>query len=136
MKTPELRHVKPRLQNQINALNDSIEHWEDNVCYANLQEFFHVRTGVMACACCRNWFDKGCDGCPIKEFTGAIKCRNTPYEKAAFMYTTVNNSIINEEEDENIINNFILQFRAAAQVEVDFLKGVRDELVKRLDELE
>jgi hypothetical protein len=133
MKTPAPHHIKPKLQNQINALNDSIEHWEDNVYYANYQEFNFVRTGAMSCRCCQYWFEDNCDGCPIKEFTGAIKCRNTPYQKAALLYSTVHKSV---EEDESIIGNFILQFRAAAQVEVDFLKGVRDGLVKKLNELE
>ena len=65
--------------NQIEALNKSIDHWEDN---CNADEFDDVDTSSSSCECCRQWYSSGngeCIGCPIFEKTGQIYCHGTPY---------------------------------------------------------
>lgn len=58
--------------------------------------FPRITTTVMDCACCREFYDEGCYGCPIKEYTGEDRCQNTPYEEV--MNTKSKDAVIKEYE--------------------------------------
>src|SRR4030065_20519 len=59
---------------QKKALRGSIRKWERIVSGKA------VNNGSADCPCCLTWLEpSGCDGCPIKEYSGEDLCRGTPY---------------------------------------------------------
>lgn len=64
----------------VRALTESIAHWErlrDGTQGPN--EY----TDSGSCACCVQWPETECGGCPIRERTGEGFCLSTPYHDAA-----------------------------------------------------
>jgi hypothetical protein len=67
------------------ALLLSIQHWENNLNLA--LEDKRISKDGHDCACCVEYFsnsleeEHSCDGCPIKKYTKAVLCCNTPYHK-------------------------------------------------------
>lgn len=62
------------------ALQESIEHWRENVArHARGEE---MEVGREHCACCA-YSDalcgEECGGCPIAQYTGTDNCYRTPY---------------------------------------------------------
>lgn len=90
------------------ALLKSIEHWT-RLATANRKP--NEALGPHDCALCKLfWSNINCDGCPIKEHTGASGCAFTPYGNA--------------EEAADSYGLDSPEFLAAAQVELDFLKSL------------
>jgi len=72
---------KPTYEEKIQALKESIKHWEENA-----EDPKNATTGSAFCACCQlvGYGSGGkvvrCElGCPIYEKTGEKYCENTPY---------------------------------------------------------
>ena len=67
--------------NQRMALQESIEHWRDNVEREARGE--EILTGWRHCACCRSTLnddgDVDCQECPICQYTEQFDCCGTPY---------------------------------------------------------
>lgn len=91
------------MSEMIQALKDSIKHWE------NLRDGNDYRVGPKHCALCTVFSKDVCIGCPIHYKTGEGGCVGTPY----YDYTK-------NPTDEN------------AQKEVDFLKDILIEELERL----
>jgi hypothetical protein len=92
------------LQIQLQALFDSILHWEENV--SRVKKKKRIRITHKDCPCCAIWneFDPNvgddCIGCPIHEFTNTRYCGNTPYEKVASCIETLGSPTIASVRDE------------------------------------
>jgi hypothetical protein len=71
---------------QKKALRGSIKKWERIVAGVANDK------GAVDCPCCVIWNSKmtgsgiGCEGCPIKEFTGEDYCWGTPHENKTKWY--------------------------------------------------
>jgi len=97
-------------QQQLEALEHSInEHWipmrDDPNC--------DHEPAPRQCKCCQLWYWEQvflCEGCPIKEYTGRICCRDTPYPTAFKAWARPN-------RDEAV-------WIEAATNEIDFLREV------------
>lgn len=63
----------------LNALNESIRHWQRYVDGFGKEEGEPL---VHNCSLCGLFYQSECSGCPIREKTGFINCRRTPYEDA------------------------------------------------------
>lgn len=61
------------------ALLASIAHWRE-VCLADSP--YDVNIGVLHCALCSMFYDKGCYGCPVSSRTGDDYCGGSPYSRA------------------------------------------------------
>ena len=101
------------------ALNKSIKHWKRMALFTDVERFRHEEPNARHCALCSLFRDfGGCAGCPVKEKTGEDFCNNTPYEYASGRYCYVDDAPTKSDWE---------SWRKAAQAEIDFLKGVRDE---------
>ena len=67
----------------LNALNESIKHWQRYVDGFGETEREPL---VDNCSLCGLFYRYDCVGCPIRERTGRINCRTTPYEDAFDAY--------------------------------------------------
>lgn len=95
------------------ALEDSIAHWERNVERAGNGEAISV--SPYACALCKEFATgqpraEKCSGCPVAQRAGNTHCRETPYTKVAFMYTS-------EDWTKETLTE-------ACQAELDFLRSL------------
>lgn len=95
------------------ALLKSIQRWEQKLTENRPQRIF---TGPKACPLCRLYYYDGCDGCPVKRYTGESYCINTPYETAAYALRDWQLAADNPD--------LKVKFRDAAQEEIDFLKSL------------
>ena len=96
------------------ALEKSIIHWEEVIIEDNPNA---IELGHNACALCEMFWHEDCEGCPVKENTGMIFCRNTPHEDARLAV-----DLWEAEPTEQGKK----AFRKAAVVELDFLKSLRE----------
>lgn len=98
------------------ALEDSIRHWEENVAAVHP---FQVNIGMHSCALCTKFwktiYDR-CEGCPVYEVSGQRACANTPYEAAVNAYIEWRYTPTVESHP---------QFRYAATIELNFLRSLR-----------
>jgi len=80
----------------IRALTASIEHWERVAAGATRDG-----EGVCAdsCACCDEWSNVDCDGCPIKARTGRRGCHGTPYYDAKMAFSARMRGVLYEQDD-------------------------------------
>lgn len=61
------------------ALDASIEHWRlDN---EKALTTYDVRVGSGHCALCELFWDRSCNGCPVRERTGKKHCEDSPYDE-------------------------------------------------------
>lgn len=67
----------------LNALNESIKHWQRYVDGFGKEEGEPL---VFNCSLCRVFYRYDCVGCPIRERTGRINCHGTPYGDAYDAY--------------------------------------------------
>ena len=80
------------------CLTTSIKHWERLLTAAtakDLRAFFSEGLGVNYCACCQEFIEAKCYGCPIYEHTGEPLCIGTPYprvEKLFFAFSWSENT--------------------------------------------
>lgn len=105
------------MDESIRLLDESIAHWvrmrEDRKCGEK-------PTGRY-CALCERYY-RGrpkCTGCPIANYAESYLCRGTPYEEAPDAFDDGNDE----------------KWRAAADAEIEFLREVRDSLVKRRNQV-
>lgn len=63
-----------------NALEKSIQHWEDNVAAKTPNE---ASTGWINCALCKEFLHQAncCLGCPVRQKTGLSGCKGSPYHE-------------------------------------------------------
>ncbi len=112
------------------ALEDSIEHWEENVA-AETPDKAHTRGS--SCALCEMFAvrrfarKKGppCVGCPVMQKTGLPGCRDTPWS-AAHSSLLLWGAGISCGYEKEVIFRFQEEWRTSAQAMVDFLKGLRE----------
>lgn len=93
------------------ALEESIEHWEENLAHAEAGEVMKVSTASMDCALCQRFMGSACQGCPVSERTARLCCRNTPYHLV----------------DKAVLENDLPGLISACQAELNFLKSLREE---------
>lgn len=125
-------HPLGYFEEQLNALDESIEHWEYNL--ANPEK---ASAGITDCACCTLWYDKSvgiyddtlpvCDDrCPIKMATDKNCCEGTPYfnaSQAIFkLQASINSTFTTDDEKSAAYDSF----EECTKAEVDFLKSLRD----------
>lgn len=92
----------------LKALEQSIEKWIDNTKALTPDAY---QTSANDCPLCNLFFDDDCFGCPVAMDTHRPRCLDTPYDKANW----------SQHPD---IADFRAAAHEAAQLEVDFLKGL------------
>ena len=105
------------------ALEASIAHWEKN---ARSPYWDEVSTRAEDCALCAQFIvgdNPDCAGCPVSTATGKDLCRGTPYPAAS----SARQRWCRASQERSANMPEAVAFRAAAQAEVDFLKGLRPE---------
>lgn len=116
--------VEVSRETKIEALRQSIKHWEKNV---GAEKVGLASVDGSSCALCdayRATFD--CFGCPVAQETGDHFCSGSPYDKASdawdrwFAYPA----------DDEVRANF----RVAAQQELDFLRGLLEKELARSED--
>lgn len=60
------------------ALERSVKQWAKKAAHPDLAAY-RRQFGPRNCACCREYFARDCEGCPIAEDSGQIRCLGTPY---------------------------------------------------------
>lgn len=101
----------------IEALHESIKHWERLASGKRKPKEY---IGKDDCALCTLFNIDGaslqvrCNGCPVKEKTGQIFCRGTPFIEAE--------SIAELSDDDNILDHE--DFKNAAAKELEFLQSL------------
>jgi len=95
----------------IEALIDSIQHWEENL--ERVQNGGWVDASASSCACCNMFLGLACWGCPIFEKTRRRTCRGTPY------YDVLKAEVAKPFSRQDYI--------AAVQAELDFLNQILKE---------
>lgn len=110
------------------ALNGSIcNKWE------KIESGIGYDAGAANCPLCRAFHpdaivEKRCAGCPVKEHTGRVLCRGTPYEtwarhfSALKIYPGLRRRVTDDET------------RALAQAELDFLRSLLPEEHRKVSE--
>lgn len=110
-------------------LEKCIEEWTKKL---KADDILDVKMGAVACPLCKVYIssidpeeDEACHGCPIREYTGHAGCMNTPYERAVHMYTDF---MYEAQEEREIPEQDMDQFKDACQKEIDFLQEVKEQL--------
>ncbi len=100
----------PTAEQTAQALDGSIAHWERMMAMGSES---NDRPIGRDCALCRLCVLKNrtCEGCPVCQKTGRMRCAGTPYAGAAFAW-----------EDSGPDSR---EFKAAAKLEIDFLKSLK-----------
>jgi hypothetical protein len=98
-----------------NALESSIEHWEENAAATSPHE---ANIGSDKCGLCRLYLKDDCKDCPVAKKTGRLGCHGSPYHEAKEI-----RDVWLHYPNEVWTN----RWQAAARKEVEFLKGLRDE---------
>ena len=91
----------------LNALNESIAHWQRYADGLGEGEGEPVTTN---CSLCGLFYMNDCVGCPVRNSTGRINCRLTPYGDAYDAYTRFGPQS--------------QKFIEAAKIELEFLKSL------------
>lgn len=108
----------------IKAIDGSIEKWKQN---AQVECVSEVRTSYLDCPLCTLFHPRltsrddvgGCEGCPIREFTGFDFCDDTPYTKV----------------DEASYDGTLDEVISFCEEEVEFLTEVRQNFLDKNPEL-
>lgn len=108
---------------QLDALNDSIKHWDQN---AKVTDLALASIAPTACALCRIYNNPStsvdCVGCPVYKHTGKPGCRGTPYEEARGILMDWRNT-----SAEWYQNELKERFLVVAHKEADFLRSLLPE---------
>lgn len=102
------------------ALEESILHWEENLQVAKERRFGDMEWGCGSCALCDQFMAEACQGCPVMLASGFSMCRETPYYQASIQMGGYAFSNRREIPDD------ISDLTDAIQAELDFLKSLRD----------
>jgi hypothetical protein len=106
----------------MNALEKSIEHWAANLAAKDPKD---VRVGAGNCALCDLFFADLCEGCPVMQRSGEMRCIGTPYRDATTAL---------DRWSEDLRGNFPIilgglarsRWREAAKRELEFLRSLRE----------
>jgi len=113
----------------MNALKESIEHWEKNLTAVSITE---VDVSGQSCALCEKYFNspKGrCCGCPVALRTKATLCSGTPYMDAFDAYikwASFVKSKLHGLPGHGSVEKYRDEFRVHAKAEVEFLRSLEN----------
>ena len=103
----------------IKRIKKSIEKWE------KIRDRVGFDKGPLNCDLCKRFHYVMCYQCPIKDFTGKIRCENTPYEEWTDHWFTIHvGSDRIEDIGERNIEVLCIKCQEIAKKEVDFLKKI------------
>jgi hypothetical protein len=111
---------------QIEALEKSIKHWEENI----KQELaIKVDLSAESCECCNQFLKNSslgnCEGCPIFEKTLRRFCRQTPYIFVSEeRYKILAGRGLKQQKEAPVTQSL----RSAIKHELDFLRNLKQEL--------
>ena len=124
----------------LNAIDESIKHWEDNKRYTVNRSIAFVNTTGDACALCELFYDNGnidqtCAGCPVYELRdqqtdcGGIRWHNAYvlHRKAIKCEDDVKYSMTFSRQ---ALEGYYIQFEQACDHMIEDLKTIRAEYVK------
>lgn len=109
----------------LKALKESIEKWERNAVAETPDGF---TTGPGGCALCERFWDDFCQGCPVRAFTGAGDCHDTPYDAAL---NAKNDWLFSQPWPDGRDSERRAAAHAAAREEVAFLRSLLPEVEDR-----
>jgi hypothetical protein len=90
------------INTQIIALQESIALWNDNYVAAVNNSTFS--TDFQDCACCIEWYNSDCNGCPIYQYTGKTMCDGTPYQNVRTAIKNNTSKYNDHQQRTNVIN--------------------------------
>ena len=98
------------------ALKQSIAHWQ-RMLKLSVEDIRNNKEEPLApnCALCSLYIDGDCEGCPVKNKTGYVLCRKTPYKEAADLYYAIY----------KCTSRALKTFHKAVQKEIDFLGSLK-----------
>ena len=96
------------------ALRASIAHWERNVAAETPDE---AGIGSRHCRLCAEYTAGGCIGCPVSIKTGHMLCAGSPYDTTVIALPAWRLQP----------TSMRVEWKAAAQAELDFLKSLLPE---------
>ena len=120
----------------LEALKESIEHWEKNAKLLSIDDvLLHADTKSSSCALCNYIMPSvnGCGKCPVKQDTGLISCQGTPYDGAANARMSLSSAkrywdVSKSEEDKAFfrreMDEAVRNWIYFANEEVEFLKSL------------
>ena len=106
------------------SLGLSIAHWERNAAAQTVDD---IKTGVDHCALCQEHHGNDCQTCPVMQRTGQMYCVGSPYIEAGRAYARLK-ELNRVNCPQEVIQGAWEKWRAAAEVEVNFLKSLRGAL--------
>lgn len=104
------------------ALEASIESWKRK---RDEEDPNKIQVSTDACPLCALHYDSrvnSCSGCPVSARTGKNFCRNTPWEVAALRLNTWQ---LATRKSDGTVQASRDAWQKAAQVEIEFLEGLR-----------
>lgn len=118
-------------QETLEALQESIEHWEANV---EAENWGNVDMSAVSCALCAMFalnrrHEIVCIGCPVQERVKRANCLSTPFHYAAMRLDHWRDScdrwhVCDDGCEEEGCMEMRDEFRNAAREEVEFLKSL------------
>lgn len=91
------------------ALELSIKKWEKIAKTGNIDKL-----GPEDCPLCRLFWKESCTDCPVARFTDKRYCDGTPYD------------FFQHVQPDSLTSETVKEIKKHAQLEVDFLKSLRD----------
>lgn len=61
---------------KVELLQETLKIWQDKLG----KDIKNLRFGPKHCPLCKVYFGRGCEGCPISDYTNSRYCGSTPYE--------------------------------------------------------
>jgi hypothetical protein len=117
--------VEVSRETKIEALRQSIKHWEENV---SAETFGDVSIGNKSCSLCELYLMNdglpACRGCPVSEETKDALCAGSPYEKVLPRWRIWRDYRTAKSKE---------SFTSAAQQELDFLRGLLEKELARAE---
>lgn len=105
-----------KLIRDIGLLEQCIDHWNNNIQLAKNKQAPDISS--RSCALCEMYLKHSCQACPIRMKTGLPTCHGTPYVKIKFLVYVYPGKTT----------------EALCQEEVKFLKDLKAELEKKLED--
>lgn len=106
------------------ALEESIQHWEENLEHAKAGRFGDIDTTAEGCALCFKFYlyNGSCKGCPVAARTGKTVCRGSPYHTADFALEECRRYSREGFTPEQAV---LVEAVEAVEAELEFLKSLR-----------
>lgn len=105
-------------ESKLKAARESVAAWKDKLTETAPD---CILIGVSVCPLCKLYFDNGCNGCPVKDFTGEEDCDGTPYHAAAKALAAWRRQVHETYDD---AEPYKQAWRDAANEEIAFLEGI------------